>query len=81
MNFSYVLTDVFEFSIERAFKALILGDTTKFMKGYLFQPPVTGFEDDKTWGEINGIRYPINSGNFLVKKGRMFKDVSLEIVI
>ena len=64
--------------VERAFKAPILGDATKFMKGYLFQPPVTGFEDDKTWGKINGIRYPINNGNFLVKKGRMFKDVILE---
>jgi len=47
------------------------------MKGYLFQPPVTGFEDDKTWGQIDGIRYPINNGNLLVKKGRMFKDVIL----
>ena len=78
MCFSNKITDVFECSLERAFKAPILGDATKFMKGYLFQPPVTGFEDDKTWGEINGIRYPISEGNFLVKKGRMFKDVILE---
>ena len=48
------------------------------MKGYLFQPPVTGFEEDQTWGEINGLRYPINNGNLLVKKGRMFKDVILQ---
>ena len=78
MSFSYKITDVFACSLERAFKAPILGDATKFMKGYLFQPPVTGFEGDKTWGEINGIRYPINNGSFLVKKGRMFKDVILE---
>ncbi|MBK20857.1 MAG: hypothetical protein CMP63_00875 [Flavobacteriales bacterium] len=74
---SYTLKDVFECSQERAFQAPILGDATKFMKGYLFQPPVTGFEEDKTWGEINGLRYPINNGNLLVKKGRMFKDVIL----
>ena len=80
MSFSYKICDVFECSLERAFKASILGDATKFIKGYLFQPPVTEFEDDKTWGEINGIRYPINNGNFLVKKGRMFKDVILERV-
>jgi len=49
----------------------------KIHERYLFQPPVTGFEDYKNWGEINGIRYPINNGNFLVKKGRMFKDVIL----
>jgi len=48
------------------------------MKGYLFQPPVTGFEEDQTWGQINGIRYPISNGNLFVHKGRMFKDVILE---
>ena len=47
MNFSYKISDVFNCSLERAFKAPILGDATKFMRGYLFQPPVTGFEDDK----------------------------------
>lgn len=78
MKYVCKIKDVFECSKERAFKAPILGDATKFMKGYLFQPPVTGFEDDKTWGQINGIRYPINNGNLLVKKGRMFKDVILE---
>ena len=75
---SYQISDVFICSLERAFKAPILGDATKFMKGYLFQPPVTGFEDDSTWGQVNGQRYPINNGNLLVKKGRMFKDVILE---
>ena len=78
MKYSYTLKDIFECSQERAFQAPILGDATKFMKGYLFQPPVTGFEEDKTWGQINGLRYPINNGNLLVKKGRMFKDVILE---
>ena len=78
MKYSYTLKDIFECSQERAFQAPILGDATKFMKGYLFQPPVTGFEEDQTWGEINGLRYPINNGNLLVKKGRMFKDVILQ---
>ena len=78
MKVSCKIKDVFDCSLERAFKAPILGDATKFMKGYLFQPPVTGFEDDKTWGQIYGKRYPMNNGNFLVKKGRMFKDVILE---
>ncbi|MBT7652439.1 MAG: hypothetical protein HN563_03910 [Flavobacteriales bacterium] len=78
MKFNYKIKGVFDCSLERAFKAPILGDATKFMKGYLFQPPVTGFEDDKTWGQINGKRHPITNGNLLVKKGRMFKDVILE---
>ena len=78
MKYSYTLKDIFKCSQERAFQAPILGDATKFMKGYLFQPPVTGFEEDQTWGEINGLRYPINNGNLLVKKGRMFKDVILQ---
>ena len=80
MSFSNKITDVFECSLERAFKAPILGDATKFVKGYLFQPPVTGFGDDKTWGEINGIRYPISKGIFLVKKGRMIIDAIFERV-
>ncbi len=78
IKYSYRLKDIFECSEERAFKAPILGDATKFMKGYLFQPPVTGFEEDQTWGQINGIRYPISNGNLFVHKGRMFKDVILE---
>ena len=80
MRVSCKIKDVFDCSLERAFKSPILGDATKFMKGYLFQPPVTRFEYDKTWGQINGKRYPINNGNLLVKKGRMFKDVILERV-
>ena len=80
MKYTYEIKDVFECSKERAFKAPILGDATQFMKGYLFQPPVVGFENDKTWGEINGLRYPISEGNLFVKKGRMFKDVILERV-
>ena len=78
MKYSYQIKDVFECSLKRAFKAPILGDATKFMKGYLFQPPITGFEDDTSWEQVNGKRYPINNGNLLVKKGRMFKDVILE---
>ena len=80
MSVSIKVTDIFDCSLERAFKAPILGDATKFMKGFLFQPPITGFEDDKTWGQIDGKRYPINNGNLFMKKGRLFKDVILERV-
>ena len=51
MKSSYVIQDVFHCSLERAFKAPMLGDATRFMKGYLFQPPVSGFDEDDTWGK------------------------------
>ena len=44
------------------------------MTGYLFQPPIIGFEEDDTWGNVHGIRYPIIDGNFIVTKGRILKD-------
>ena len=68
----------FHCSKERAFKAPILGDATKFMTGYRFQPPVVGFEEDDTWGQVNGIRYPVTQGNFWLPKGRIFTDKILE---
>ena len=33
MSVSIEITDIFDCSLERAFKAPILGDATKFMKG------------------------------------------------
>lgn len=73
------ITDMFSCSVERAFKAPILGDATKFLNGYLFQPPVIGFEEDATWGEIDGVRYPVVNGNLFTPKGKIFTDRILEI--
>jgi hypothetical protein len=78
MRSSFLLRSRFKCSVERAFKAPILGDATRFMTGYLFQPPVTGFEDDASWGLKNGIRYPVSVGNLFTEKGRMFRDEILE---
>ena len=78
MPVSFEITSTFNCSIERAFQAPMLGDATRFMKGYLFQPPVTGFVNDATWGQENGVRYPVSAGNRLVKKGIMFTDEILE---
>ena len=77
MKSSYVIQDVFHCSLERAFKAPMLGDATRFMKGYLFQPPVSGFDEDDTWGNEHDVRYPLSNGNLFVPKGRMFRDVIL----
>jgi hypothetical protein len=77
MKIRIEITTIFLCSAERAFKCPILGDATKFLTGYLFQPPVIGFEDDTTWGEIGGIRYPITNGNFFMPKGRIFTDTIL----
>ena len=70
--------ETFHTSVERAFKCPILGDATKFLVGYRFQPPVTGFEEDGSWGQVNGIRYPVTNGNLWLPKGRLFKDEILE---
>lgn len=80
MKIKIEITDTFSCSVESAFKAPILGNATKFLNGYLFQPPVIGFEEDKTWGEVDGIRYPVVNGNIFVPKGRIFTDRILEKV-
>lgn len=72
------VSDTFQCSLERAFKAPILGDATQFLTGYLLQPGVSDFEKDKTWGRIGGVRYPVTQGNWLIPKGRMAKDEVLE---
>lgn len=49
MKSSYVVKDVFHCSLEIAIKAPILGDGIQFMKGYLFQPSVSGFDEVRKW--------------------------------
>lgn len=74
MKASVKLKAIFNCNIERAFKAPILGDATKFLNGYLFQPPIIGFDDVENWGNINGERVPIIKGNIIVKSHRIFTD-------
>ncbi|MEL6194363.1 MAG: hypothetical protein AAFR66_20040 [Bacteroidota bacterium] len=74
------LTDTFSCSLERAFKVPIHGDATRFFTGYRFQPAVTGFLEDSTWGEVGGYRYPTTDGNLLLKPGITFYDVILQKV-
>ena len=69
---------IFSCGIDRAFKAPILGDATRFLNGYLCQPPIIGFENDENWGLLDGIRYPIIQGNFFIKAHRIFKDKIIE---
>ena len=40
---------IFSCEIDRAFKAPILGDATRFLNGYLCQPPIIGFENDENF--------------------------------
>lgn len=65
---------VFQCSLRRAFEAPILGDATKFLSGYRLQPGIIGFEDDSTWGQVGGLRYPVTRGNLLVPPGRLLTD-------
>lgn len=74
------LSDVFNCSQERAFKAPILGDATRFLNGYLFQPPIIGFERDETWGQVNGLRYPVTNGNIFMPSGPFMADEVLQRV-
>jgi len=78
MKVSTSVIAIFDCSKERAFKAPILGDATRFLNGYLFQPPVIRFEEDETWGEVNGFRYPVIKGSWLAKEHRIFTDTILE---
>lgn len=72
------LRATFHTSRERAFQTPILGDARQFLNGYRFQPPVTGFGEDATWGQVNGLRYPETQGNAWIPKGRLFTDQVLE---
>ena len=78
MKVSVHKKSIFSCELDRAFKAPILGDATKFLNGYLFQPPIVGFENDENWGRLNGIRYPLIQGNFFIKAHRIFKDKIIE---
>jgi hypothetical protein len=80
MKVTCQLSAIFNCSIERAFKAPIPGDATKFLNGYLLQPPVTAFKEDQTLGEINGSRLPCTNGNLLLSAGVLFTDQILERV-
>ena len=81
MKVSVYKKSIFNCEVERAFKAPILGDATQFLNGYLFQPPIIGFENDENWGLLNSVRYPLIQGNFFIKTHRIVKDKIIENVI
>lgn len=56
----------------------MFGHATKFLNGCLFQSPVIRFEEDETWGEINGYRYPVIKGSLFIKPHRLFTDTIIE---
>ena len=78
MKVSVHKKSIFSCEVERAFKAPILGDATKFLNCYLFQPPIIGFKNDENWGLLNSVRYPLIRGNFFIKTQRIFKDKIIE---
>ena len=69
---------IFNCSLRRAFQSPILGDATRFLSGYRLQPGIVGFENDSTWGQTGGLRYPVTLGNFLVPRGRLLTDRIVE---
>lgn len=69
MKTEYTVTSVFRCSLERAFKAPILGDATKILPGYVVIPPVVGFVDDDTWGQVGGHRVPVFKGSLFNPAG------------
>ena len=83
MKVSVHKKSIFSCEVERAFKAPILGDATQFLNGYLFQPPIIGFENDENWGLLNSVRYPLVRGKFffLLKLIEFLKIKSLKNVI
>ncbi len=78
MNVRHEISEIINCSIERAFKAPILGDATQFLDGYFLQPPIVDFQDDDTWGQVQGVQYPVTNGNLLLASGILFTDQILE---
>lgn len=67
--------DIFNCSIERAFKTPILGDATKILTGYGPIPAVVGFKNDRTWGLVGGARIPIANKGIFTRSGPMGIDI------
>ena len=78
MPITVAISETFHCATSRAFKAPILGDATKFLDGFGFQPPIVAFREDETWGQANGIRYPLTEGNWFTPAGVLLTDQILE---
>ncbi|MFN8256053.1 MAG: hypothetical protein U0W24_10220 [Bacteroidales bacterium] len=51
MKFKVSVTEIFECSIERAFKTPMLCDVTKVHTGFGLMPKITHTSDDQNWGQ------------------------------
>lgn len=53
MVFKVKVSDIYECSLERAFKTPMLCDVTKVHTGFGLTPKVTHTSDDEHWGQVN----------------------------
>ena len=75
MTTSTSVSEIFNCSLETAFKTPILGDATKTLTGYGIIPAVSHFTEDETWGQEGGSRMPHSATSLLSKGGEIGVDV------
>jgi len=56
MDFQIHITAIYNCTLERAFKAPVLGDLTKVHTGFGPLPAVTGTTNDENWGKVGAIK-------------------------
>lgn len=78
MEFKIRTTSIFNCSLERAFKAPILGDVTKVHTGYGLMPAVTITTNDKNWGKVGSIKNIYASKSLTFKGGEVSTDEIIE---
>lgn len=78
MDFKIHSKTIYYCSLERAFKAPILGDVRKVHTGYGLMPAVTKTTNDENWGEVGAIKTIFAAKSWTFNGGEVSTDQILE---
>ncbi len=78
MDFKIHVQTKYNCSLERAFKAPILGDVRKVHTGFGLMPAVTKTTNDENWGQIGAIKNIYAAKSLTFKGGEVSTDKILE---
>ena len=78
MKFQISIQDIFDCSIERAFKTPMLSDVTQVHTGMGVMPKIVGTSDDADWGKVGSSKKVYAAASWFNKGGYVSKDHVLE---
>ena len=78
MDFKIHTKTIYNCTLERAFKAPILGDVRKVHTGFGLMPAVTKTTNDENWGQIGSIKNIYAAKSLTFKGGEVSTDKVLE---